>query len=445
MSHPRNDHEHAGHRPPETAQANGRPMVRPPIGWQAPLLDVTSAVLRRWQIFLIVLSLGLMAGVGRYLVTRPFYRSTCVAVLMPREKPPLDVEVTIGSLETTRDLANRGDTGAGMLPARVDLYTSIMRSDAVLTAVGERFASRLRLPDNLRIGDLVHRMRDIARISGTEEGMFNVEATANDPALAADLANALVDEMTETSKNVERQMLDRQVTFLKSSLGAARSRLENAEKALADYIESHGIVDLDKQTGDVLSMIRDAETARQSLVRQRIERLTAFTPEDHVARNLQEQIDEADRNLEELRRRAHGGLTTGGASIQEVKLRTEALRKEVEQSRDLVGTLQAQTSLWELRAKQPAGAIAVIKPAIPLRERAGPSKRDTIGAAMLIAFLLGLVVVMIREQWEKVADEPYLRVRAEEIRLHARLLAPTWNRLRRERRQKVGTPTDGEG
>ena len=424
-------------RLPVEAEAQVQAAHRPPPGWQAPLLDLTSAVLRRWQLFLIVLAFGLLLGVGRYLVTRPFYRSTCVAVLLPREKPALDVEMTIGSIETTRDLANRGDTGAGMLPSRVDLYTSIMRSDAVLTAIGERFASRLRLPDHLGISELVNRMRGIITVSGTEEGMFNVEVTANDPALAADVANALIDELAETSKSVERQLLESQVRYLESSLVAARSRSERDEKTMTDYVQSHGIVDLDKQTGDVLSMIREAETTLQTLVRQRIDRLTAFTAEDHVARNLQEQIDSVERDIEELQRRAQGGIAVGGVPLQEVRLRTESLRKQVERSRDIAGTLEAQAALWRIRAEQPAGAIAIIKRAIPLRERAGPSKRDTIGATMLIAFLLGIVVVMIREQWERVAQEPYLQCRAEEIRLHARMFAPSWRRERKPRRVPV--------
>lgn len=435
-------------RLPEPARLAAGVAPRPPVGWQAPLLDLTSAVLRHWQLFLIVLSLGLMFGVGRFFVTRPYYRSTCVAVLMPREKPPLDVEVTVGSIETARDIANRGNTGALMLPSDVDLYASILRSDAVLTAIGERFASRLRLPDNLRSSELVHRMRNLVNISGTEEGMFNVEVIASDPALAADVANAMVNEMAEASKSVERQMLEQQVGYLKGALVAARSRLERDEKALASYVEGHGIVDLEKQTGDVLSMMREMETSREVLVKQRLERLQAFTEEDHVARNLAEQIAQASRKIEELRERAHAGFGPDRVSVQEVRLRMEALQKQVGRSRDLVGTLESQAELWEIRARQPAGAITVIKPAIPLRERAGPSKRDTIGAAMLVAFILGIVVVMLREQWNKVATEPYLMQRAEEIRQHARMLAPSLRRARAGRRapaaaradDRVGTP-----
>ncbi|MBI5851882.1 MAG: hypothetical protein HZB39_12780 [Planctomycetes bacterium] len=424
-------------RLPEPARAVVSPPLRPPVGWQAPLLDLTSAVLRHWQLFLIVLSLGLMFGVGRYLVTRPYYRSTCVAVLMPREKPPLDVEVTVGSIETARDLANRGNTGAMMLPSDVDLYSSILRSDAVLSAIGERFASRLRLPDDLRVSELVHRMRNLVNISGTEQGMFNVEVIASDPSLAADVANALVNEMAEASKSVERQLLEQQVTYLKGSLAAARAHLERDEQALASYVEQHGIIDLEKQTGDLLSMMREMETSREVLTKQRIERLQAFTAEDHVARNLAEQIEQVSTKIEELRQRAYAGYGPDGVSVQEVRLRMDALPTQAARSRDLAGTLESQSELWSIRARQPAGAITIIKPAIPLRERAGPSKRDTIGAAMLIAFILGIIVVMLREQWAKVATEPYLLQRAEEIRQHVRILAPSLRRKRVERRIPV--------
>ncbi len=189
-------------------------------------------------------------------------------------------------------------------------------------------------------------------------------------------------------------------------------------------------------------MIRETETARVQLVRQRTERLQAFTEDDHVARNLADQIAGYDETLATLRARSHAGFGPDGVSVQEIRLRMESLQKQVAGSRDLVGALESQSSLWQIRARQPANAIAVIKPAIPLRERAGPSKRDTIGASLLIAFILGLVVVMLREQWERVATEPYLMQRAEEIRMHARMLAPSPRFSRVLRRQPVGSSSE---
>ena len=40
--------------------------------------------------------------------------------------------------------------------------------------------------------------------------------------------------------------------------------------------------------------------------------------------------------------------------------------------------------------------------------------------------ILSAVLALLREQWERVAQDPYLSRRAEEIRQHARILAPTW-------------------
>lgn len=413
---------------PETAwRAASGEDPQPPVGWQAPLLDLLSAVLRRWQIFLIVLSAGLAVGIGRYLISRPFFQSTCVAVLMPREKPVIDLELTNGSFETGRDIAARGDTGALMLPARVELYTQLLRSDAVLTSVGARFAPRLGLDEDVRAVELVYAVRDLMKVSGTEEGMITIEATGPDPQAAADLANALVAEMIDASKSAERHLLQAQSSYLDGALAHARVDLARKEGDLEAFVAKHGIVDLTKQTHDVLTLMRETEFVRQGLVQQRLERLQAFSEKDHVAQSLQKRIDELDADLVRLRKRAFGGDgTEESAGVQEIELRLSALREDVKRARDLVATLESQLAIFRIREEQPAGSVSILKPAIPVKQRAGPSKSKTIGTSILIAFVLGVVLALLREQFEKVGRDPYLALRAEEIRVHAKMLAPKW-------------------
>lgn len=422
---PRTGQTDAARMPVDAWRSAARAEPTPPVGWQAPLLDLLSAVMRRWHLFAIVMTLGLAFGVGRYLTTRPFFQAACVAVLMPREKPIIDLQLTNGSFETGRDIAARGDTGSLMLPARVDLYTQLLRSDAVLMSIGQRFASRLGLPDDVQAVALVYAIRDLMKVSGTEEGMITVEATGPQPQVAADLANALVTEMIDASKAVERQLLRSQREYLERSLAQARLGHAQREEDLEAFVARHGIVDLAKQTNDVLTLVRETEFVRQGLVQQRLDRLQSFTPEDHVASALARRIAELDADLVRLRERAFGGDgSEGSAGVQELELELASLRDELRRSRDLVATLESQVAIFALREEQPAGSVSILKRAIPVKQRAGPSKGKTIGASMLVAFVLGVALALLREQFEKVGRDPYLARRAEEIRTHARMLAP---------------------
>jgi uncharacterized protein involved in exopolysaccharide biosynthesis len=362
---------------------------------------------------------------------------------MPREKPPVDVQITQGGFETGRDIATRGNTGALMLPAEVELYTQLLRSDAVLTRIGARFAPRLGLAEDLGATELVQAIRNRMKISGTENGLITVEATAPHPVVAAELANALVDEMVAASKTAERQLIAPQIDYLRTALGRTRDEAERRARELEAFIEAHGIIDLSRQTQDLLSLIRDTEYVRLGLVQQRIERLQAFTEADHVARGLQQRIEQCDADLADLQRRAVGTTGIGGddgSGVRQVELQLAALRDDLARSRDLVAVLEDQLAIFEFKLDQPSGAVSKLKPAIPVRQRAGPGKGETLGTALLIAFVLGVALALLREQFGRVGEDPYLAGRAEEIRAHLRLLAPQWMADRLDRSAAAAAP-----
>ncbi len=409
-----------------------------PVGWQAPLLDLASIVARRWQLFAIVLMLGVTFGIGRYLMTRPFYEASAVAKLMAREKPPIDLKVRRGSVETSSDTATRGDTGSMMLPADVALYTSIARSQSVVSSVTQRFLSRLERWERVRPEEAVAIVRDMLAIHGDENGLVTVDVVAHDPALAADLANAIVDEIDEASKAIESKLLVQQSAHLDAAVAASRQQLTDAEEALEKFLGTYGIVDLERETGDVLGLIRQAETTRQDLVQSRLERLESFTPEDSGVQNLDARIAQTDAYIAKLKERARNGdKPEGGPKTARLQLELERLQEDVRYQRDLLSTLEGQRAIYELRAKQPGGSVASIKAAEPQPQRAGPSKKNTIGASVLIAFFLAIIVVVIREQWTRVERDPYLARRAEEVRSQVRVLAPQWmlDTMRRRRRR----------
>src|SRR5690606_24551774 len=127
----------------------------------------------------------------------------------------------------------------------------------------------------------------------------------------------------------------------------------------------------------------------------RLERLEAFTEDDHVARNLARRIAELDAELLRLQATASGGGTGGDLGVHEIRLELDGLRRDVQLARDWIATLQSQIAIFEIRVEQPTGAVTVLKRAIPVRKRAGPSKGNTIGASILVAFVLGVVLALL--------------------------------------------------
>ena len=165
------------------------------ITWQEPLIDLICSIARHHRLILIVMVLGITVSAVQYIRTPHSYKSSAVAVLLPREKPTINLSVTSSSMETAEEGAKRSDTGPLMLPPQTDLYLALLHSRAVLERVAKEHLDRLTEAGDVlerdRSDEVVSRLRSMVQVQGTDEGMLTITVTARDPELSADVANAL--------------------------------------------------------------------------------------------------------------------------------------------------------------------------------------------------------------------------------------------------------------
>lgn len=389
-----------------------------PVGWQAPLVDFLAAMVRRIWLVLTCVVLGASVGVVKLATTKPYYKSACVALLLPREKPGLDVSVSTGSLETGMDSAKRETTGALMLPPDTDLYTTILMSRSVILAVAETFAEQLErlelVPERDRSEEVVDAIKSMLKISGTDEGMMTIEVTCIDAELAADLANEFMSEMERASKAIERQLIVQQSGFLSGAETKVGQQLATDERALAEFYAEHGVVDLTSQAADILRMIREQKQAMSSLEHDRMERLTGYTEDDETVVMMDQRIAKHRADIERLRNSYLDVVSQEG--FGQVRIQYEGLRDRVGYKRDLLATISTQRSVFDIRAEQPAGSVAVLKSAVAPHRPAGPSRKLTIGLPLIASILLACVLVLVLEQWGGSRSDPYIARRMTEIR-----------------------------
>lgn len=386
------------------------------IGWQAPLVDIVAAVLhRKWVLVLCaVVAIGL--GGLQYLRTPTTYRSSSVVLLMSREKPVFDVSVEAGTLETSEDAAKRESTGALMLPANPDLYHTLLKSRSVLQAIATRFQHELSAnqPGQIRSEELIGSLRSMMKLESSEEGIMTITVTSPDPQLSADLANALVEAGEQASKEIERQLLNQQVKYIEQSLAQAKASLERDMEQLKSFAQTHRVVDPGTQASDRLRQIRETSMQRDDLHRQLESRRVGWTDKDAKIQQLIREIALCDKRIAELEKSIVGeaGLDEYGALV----IDHDALIKQVDQQRDLVVSLTAQADVLRIRAAQPAGSIAVIRPADPDPRPAGPSRKRFLMLSLGLGLFGGLGLILVLEQWRNARQDPYIANKTKEIR-----------------------------
>jgi uncharacterized protein involved in exopolysaccharide biosynthesis len=386
--------------------------------WQAPLLDLLCVLARHRLILVLVPLLGVAIGVVQYLRKPAFYRASSVMILLPREQPTLDVSVLSGTVETTDDGAQRADSGLLMLPPQTDLYVALLHSRPVLERLADRFHDRLmkfsEVKEDDRSDEIVMRLRGMLRTVGTDEGMLTLTVTADEPTLAAEIANALVEEVRQASQAIERQLLVQQVGHLERAVEATDTKLRADEAVLKDFCRQYKVIDPGLQSSDRLRQIRELTASRDEALSRLAERRIRFKDGDPGIRELEARVELKDQRIAELRNRFAGDLDE--AEYGRLLIEYEGLRRRIRQRRDLLATLSIQADIFRIRADQPAGNIALLRAAVPIFTPAGPSKKKTFGVAIGGALFLALALALMLDQIRVIHKEPLLNAKLLEFR-----------------------------
>jgi uncharacterized protein involved in exopolysaccharide biosynthesis len=401
--------------------------------WQAPLLDLLCALARHRLLLLVLPLLGLLAGVAQLLRSEPFYRASSVAVLLPREQPSVDVAVLSGSVETTDDRAHRAESGLLMLPPETDLYIALVASRPVLEQLETRFGDRLvahrAVSERDRSDEVVQRLRDMIHVKGTDEGLLTITVTADDPELAAELANAILEAMRDASRSIERQLLVQQAGYLEDAVRTTAAKLEIDEERLKQFCREHRVIDPGLQSADRLRQIRELSTARDEARTRLTQRRLEYTDADAGIRRLEVEIAMQEEQIADLRHRFAGGIDE--SEYGRLLIEFEGLRQRVRYRRDLLATLSTEAEVFRIRSDQPSGHLAVVRPAVAVRRPAGPGKKKTLGLALGASIAAAIALALLLDQVRLVRREPSLNGRLDE--LLDTLLAPARIRSRGRR------------
>lgn len=385
------------------------------VGWQAPLVDLCLALVRRrWTVILCVIA-SLLLGAAMYFKTPETYRSSAVAVLLPREKPLFDVAVDSGTLETSEDGAKRESTGSLMLPANPELYITLIKSRSVMQEVAEAFDQKLTgsTSEELLAGDLIASLKSMTSIEATEEGLLTVTVTASTPQLSAELANAMVGAGEAASKAIERQLILQQAQYIDHSLELASASLRQYMDQLKKFSGDHRVLDPRTQASDRLRQIRELTQCRDDLKRQLAARRLTWSDRDSEVQRMILEISLCDDQIADLQETVVGeaGLTEYGSLVVDY----EALIEKVKQQRDLVVSLTAKKDVFHIRAEQPAGSLAIVRPATPPSGPVGPSRKKFLMISLGLGMFMGLGLALVQEQWAKSLHDPYVAKGVKEI------------------------------
>ena len=275
---------------------------------EANLLDYVYVVVKwRRLIGVSVLVVGLLTALVSVVLPQEWKSTT---TLVPPEEE-FD-QMGLGMLLNSAMPLNIG--GLGGQPPSSERLVTMLKSRRVLGAMVDRFnlVAEYGAPYREQAIDMLddHVDEELGR-----DGTLTIEVRASSPELAAQLANALAQELDTVNREYKRRQAKALREFLEGRMGLVRGELETGGLALQHFQEQYGLVDLEAQTAAAVEVVKNVvlsqveAEAKLGVLKQQ---LAAGHEERWLA---QTEVDELEKQLKTLTGEVAAGTDDAATAI----------------------------------------------------------------------------------------------------------------------------------
>ena len=261
---------------------------------------------------------------------------------------------------------------------------------------------------------------DIAQFSMSKQGIITIKITLSDPQLAADVANAFVEELDRINqeKSVSRAKNSR--IYIESQLRETEEKLNAAARALASFQQEHKAVSLEEQTR---AMIQSAAEIKGQIDAKIVE--LGVLLQTRKPENVQ--VIRVRRELEELQQR-YEAMQYGETSLDMMEGEFLPFSNMPElglQLAELTREAKVQETVWQLLNQQYYQAkideardtptVQVLDVAVPSTMASSPNRKALVLVFTLLSFVFSVVWAFGCEYVSNLDDHPEDKQRLERI------------------------------
>jgi tyrosine-protein kinase Etk/Wzc len=264
-------------------------------------------------------------------------------------------------------------------------------------------------------------------VLGTKDGLIRITFTDWDPKLAADVANAYVEEFRKLSANLAITEASQRRIFFQQQLLDANQNLTAAEEAMKHTEQSTGVLQVDSQAR---SLIESGATLRGQVVAKEVElqAMRSYATEDNPeVVVVEQQLAALKAQLAKL-----GGTDANSSSdiivpkgnIPQAGMEYIRKLRDVKYYETIEQLIARQFEIAKLDEARQGAVVQVADLAVPPDKRSSPHRTISVALVTLIAFAIAVLWVLAAARWEETLRDPDKRRKVQTLR---ELL---WNRQR---------------
>lgn len=321
---------------------------------------------------------------------------TATSKVLPPQQSQSATSALLQQLGPLSGLAQQGfnlkNTGNG------ELYVGMLKSQTIADHLIDRFDLK-RVYNVKSYVDARDDLESDSLISLGKEGLITLEVSAKDPKLAANIANAYVEELRKLSQDLAIGEASQRRLFYENQLQSAKEQLANAEVELKKTEESSGLIQLDSQAKAIIeavAAVRAEIAAREVQLRA----LRSFATEQNadVVRIEQElaglRIEQ--QKLEQKSNGGNGDIQVATSKVPAVGLEYVRKLRDVKYYEAMFEILAKQYEAAKLDEVKSSAVIQVLDMAAVPEKKSRPHRAlIVLLSTMIVGFgAAGVAVVM---------------------------------------------------
>jgi len=379
-------------------QTLNTPVAENPANEEIHLLDLLT-VLARYKKTLIGLPIAAtaVALAVSFLIT-PVYESTAT-ILPPQKQQSSGLAGVLGQMGGLASAAG----ALTSLKTPGDLYVGMLGSRTIT----DRMITRFKLSDRYDEDTMDETRKALALhmevLSGKKDGLISIKVADKDPKVAAEMANAYVEELATLTQTLAITDASQRRVFFEKQLKEAKESLANAEVELRKTQEKTGMVQPAAQVGAMITTIAQLKGTIAAKEVQLNSLRTFATGANPQLQQTQEELRVLRGQLAKLEsdQPTGGDLMVSPGKIPSAGVEYVRGLRNVKYYETIFELMAKQYELAKLDEAENSSMIQLLDRAIPAEKKSKPRRSLFAIGGFAGGLLLAALSILLREGYNR--------------------------------------------
>ncbi|MEO0127358.1 MAG: Wzz/FepE/Etk N-terminal domain-containing protein [candidate division WOR-3 bacterium] len=376
------------------------------------LLSYISILLKRRKF--IIKFIGIVTIIGIVTSFVLIQQFTATATILP---PNTQQDAMFGLLSTgiLGSMTTLGRLG-NILPGTStpsDLFAAVMQSDRIKDEIINKF-NLMKEFKCKTMTDARKELKSITKITVNNEGIVSVSVTYKNKYLAANIANAYIEELDKFNTQTAMTVGKKYRIFIERRLKENIDSLANAEEALRKFQEKHRTVALDIEIENAIATIAKLKS---EIILREVQKGTIASENginnpfvaniDRELRELKRQLARIEFGTQDTTRKEFGaGFSMPFAKLPELSLEYARLLRELKVQEAIYELLTQQYEQAKIMEAKDTPSVQFLDRASPPEKKSFPRRGKIIMLFFAISLLLSIFLSFLLEYIQQLRKIP---------------------------------------